>query len=153
MTSALGTRRKAASLSLALVAVLSVSCSGPQPDACAAYLACFFPEGAASPYVDAPDAGCPEAPGALCQADLADQRDDAYALYGPTGECWRNGVSDPVYATCRSACLDTLVEECRIAKDGQPRAAYCVVGAGDERRFEPPADTSLAQSCVELEGG
>lgn len=153
MTSSPGTRRRAACLSLALLAWLPTSCAAPQPDACAAYLACFFPEGAVSPYVDVDDAGCPEAPGALCQAELADKREQVHALYGPTGECWRNGEGDPLYATCLNACLDAMREECRIAKDGSPREPHCVVGDGDARRFEPPADTSLVQSCVALQDG
>lgn len=153
MTSSPGTRRTAACLTFALAAWLSTSCAAPQPEACAAYLACFYPEGAASPYTDAPDAGCPNAPGALCQSGLVEAREKAYALYGPGGECWRNGEGDPLFATCAAACRGAIVEECRIAKDGQPRAPYCIVGDGDERRFEPPADTSLAQSCLEVEGG
>lgn len=155
MTSSPGTRRRAVSLMapLGLVLGLGAACAAPQPDACAAYLACFFPEGESSPYRDVSGADCSDesTPSALCQAELAAQGDEARAFYGPEGECWRSGTDDPLYKTCVMVCAAALREECQIAKSGGPREAYCVVGDGNARRFEPPSDASLSLSCTELE--
>lgn len=153
MTSSPGTRQRAAPLALALAAGLVAACAAPQPEACAAYLACFFPEGEKSPYRDVPGTDCSgeDPPANLCEAELATQGEKAHAYYGPTGECWRNGTGDPLYQTCLSACLSALRVECALAEEAKPRESYCVVGEGDERRFEPPAEPSLAKSCVELE--
>ncbi len=137
-----GTRRAPLLLTLTFATALMTSCAAPQPEECAAFLACFYPEGAESPYTGAVDAGLD---------DLAELGAGAIASYGPDGECWRNGESDPLYKTCRDACIGAMLSECDAEASGA-RDGICVEGSGQVLDFVPPQQDALRQSCAQLAG-
>lgn len=120
-------------------AAFATSCAAPPADECVAYLACFYPEDdtKGSPFEDD-----------LMRPELADEEERARALYGQGGECWKNGTEDPFYATCQTACIEAIREECDAF--AASTGGVCVRDEGGEVTFAPEDGSGPAVSCAAL---
>lgn len=109
--------------------------AGQQPEACEAFLVCFYPEN---------EQLSPDFEDDRPQSDSL--AEDAQAAFGSEGECWKNGSGDRFHQICERTCRDVIHDECT-AEELRP----CVRVEDGERLFDPPEWEGVPLSCSDFD--